>query len=73
MQFLSGKMSRVKWLDETCYKCGAQMNTWDMKLTKTFKTYNICEACFCKIYDMDKDAFRDTMENYYGLRPCKGI
>lgn len=49
------------------------MNTWDMKLTKTFKTYNICEACFCKIYDMEKDAFRDTMENYYGLRPCKGI
>lgn len=64
---------RVRWLDENCHYCGEQMNTWDMKLTKAFKTHNCCEKCFCKIYDMDQDAFRGRMEDYFGIRPCKGI
>jgi len=59
--------------NECCRSCGRQMNTWDMRLTKTFKVYNTCEDCFCQIYDMSKDAFRARMEDYLGLRPCKGI
>lgn len=64
---------KVKWLDEYCHKCGGQMNSWDKRLTKTFKVRNTCEKCFCKIYDMDKEAFRGTMENFWGIRPCQGI
>lgn len=60
-------------MKETCQKCGKPMNTWDKRLTKTFKTCPTCEECFCKIYDMDKDAFRGRMEDYLGMRPCKGI
>ena len=63
----------MKKIEAYCHKCGTQMNTWDMRLTKAFKTRNTCEECFCDIYDMDKDAFRDRMENYFDMRPCKGI
>lgn len=59
--------------DRCCHKCGKQMNTWDVRLTKTFKVFDTCEDCFCDIYDMDKDAFRERMEDYLGMRPCKGI
>lgn len=63
----------AKKVNQKCHKCGQQMNTWDVRLTKTFKTYPTCEDCFCRIYDMDKDAFRHRMEDYLGMRPCKGI
>lgn len=65
--------NKVKWLDENCHKCGAQMNSWDARLTKTFKVRNTCEKCFCDIYDMDQDQFRSTMEDFWGIRPCQGI
>lgn len=49
------------------------MNSWDKRLTNTFKIENTCENCFCKIYDMDKDSFRNAMEDFWGIRPCQGI
>lgn len=49
------------------------MNTWDCRLSSTFKTYDTCEECFCSIYGMDKNAFRQRMEDYLDIRPCKGI
>lgn len=64
---------KAKRLDRYCHKCNMQMNSWDAKLTNAFKTYDTCEKCFCKIYDMDKDAFRKRMEDYLGIRPCMGI
>ena len=36
---------KVKWLNENCHKCGGQMNSWDKRLTKTFKVRNTCEKC----------------------------
>lgn len=66
-------MQKVKWLNEYCHKCNSRMNSWDMRLTKTFKTYNTCEKCFCEIYDMDRDSFRSNMEDFWGIRPCQGI
>ena len=57
----------------SCHKGGKKMNTWDARLTKTFKTFDTCEQCFCDIYDMDKGAFRNRMEDYFGMRPCKGM
>ena len=65
--------SKIRWLNETCHKCGSQMNSWDMRLTKTFKVKNTCEKCFCEIYDMDKDRFRGQMEDFFGMRPCQGL
>lgn len=64
---------KVRYLDEYCHKCNCQMNTWDNRLTKTFKVKNTCEKCFCDIYDMDKEAFRARMEDFFGMRPCQGI
>lgn len=56
-----------------CHKCGNKMNSWDIRLTKTFKAKNTCEYCFCEIYDMNKDGFRDQMEDFFGMRPCQGL
>lgn len=64
---------KVRWLNKNCYYCGSRMNSWDNRLTKTFKTHDCCEECFCKIYGMKKDAFRKTMEEFWGIRPCQGI
>ena len=65
--------NKIKLLNEYCNKCGSQMNSWDKRLTNTFKIENTCENCFCKIYDMDKDSFRNAMEDFWGIRPCQGI
>lgn len=59
--------------DRFCVDCGEQMNTWDVRLTKTFKVRDTCERCFCRIYDLDQDAFRERMERFFGMRPCRGI
>lgn len=66
-------MIQARRLDEKCNKCGSQMNSWDMRLTKTFKIVNTCENCLCEIYDMDKNSFRQSMEEFFDMRPCKGI
>lgn len=63
----------LKWLNEKCYTCNRRMNSWDKRLTKAFKVRNTCEDCFCSIYDLDKEVFRGTMEDYFGIRPCQGI
>ncbi len=49
------------------------MNSWDKRLTNTFKVVGTCECCFCDIYDMDKDAFRKQMEDFFDMRPCQGL
>lgn len=49
------------------------MNSWDKRLTNTFKVIDTCEHCFCDIYDMDADSFRKQMENFFGMRPCQGL
>lgn len=64
---------KVHWIDEYCHKCKGRMNSWDMRLTKTFKVHNTCEKCFCEIYDMDQESFRSQMEDFFGIRPCQGI
>lgn len=66
-------MPKVRLLDEYCHKCGSQMNSWDKRLTNTFKVVDTCERCFCNIYDMDRDAFRRQMEDFFDMRPCQGL
>lgn len=65
---------RVKWLDKYCNICGEQLNSWDARLSKTL-AYKIpvCEKCIAKEYDMDVNALRDRMEDFFGMRPCQGI
>lgn len=66
-------MGRIKCSNEYCLTCNGQMNSWDMRLTKTFKVKNTCEKCFCEIYDMDREVFREKMEDFWGIRPCQGL
>lgn len=49
--------NKVKWLDENCHKCGARMNSWDARLTKTFKVRNTCEKCFARFMTWIKTHF----------------
>ena len=67
-------MGRAKWLDEDCNICESQLNSWDARLSKAL-AYKIplCEKCIAKEYDMEPEALRDRMENYFGMRPCVGI
>lgn len=67
-------MSSVKWLDETCNVCNNRLNSWDVRLSKTL-AYKIpvCEKCIAEEYDMDVDALRARMEDFFDIRPCQGI
>lgn len=66
--------AKVKWIDEDCNCCGAQLNSWDSRLSKTLAYKNkVCEKCIAKEYDMDVDALRTKMEDFFGIRPCQGI
>jgi hypothetical protein len=67
-------MERVKWLDKNCNSCGAQLNSWDARLSKALAyKYQVCEKCIAKEYDMEVDALRNKMEDFFGMRPCQGI
>ncbi|MDE6518133.1 MAG: hypothetical protein K2L18_09865 [Acetatifactor sp.] len=67
-------MQKVRWLDKNCNICHEQLNSWDSRLSKTL-AYRIpvCEKCIAKEYDMDVDALRDRMEDFFGMRPCQGL
>lgn len=65
---------KVKILDKNCNICGKQLNSWDARLSKTLAyKYPVCESCIAKEYDMEVDALRDRMEEFFGMRPCMGI
>lgn len=65
---------KAKQLDEYCNICGKQLNSWDARLSKTLAYKNpVCEKCIAKEYDMEVDALRERMEDFFGMRPCVGI
>ena len=65
---------KLRWLDENCNCCGKQINNWDKRISKTLAyQYACCEHCIAKEYDIDVEAFRHRMENYFGMRPCLGL
>ncbi len=65
---------KVRWLDEPCPICGGRMNSWDVKIGKALGYKNtICEKCVAKEYNRSVDEIREIMEDYFGIRPCKGI
>lgn len=64
----------LKWLDQQCNVCNALLNSWDARLSKTLAyKYPVCEKCIAKEYDMDVDALRTRMEDFFDIRPCQGI
>lgn len=68
-------MSDGKWLEITCPQCDARLNTWDVRCSKAlgYQKYQVCEKCLCKEYGRTVEEFRGTMENYFGMRPCRGL
>ena len=65
---------KIRWLDQDCNICGKQLNSWDARLSKTLAyKFPVCEECIAKEYDMDKEALRSRMENFFGMRPCQGV
>ena len=67
-------MPKIKWLDKSCNICSAQLNSWDARLSKTLAYKNpVCEKCIAKEYDMDVEALREWMENFFEMRPCQGL
>lgn len=64
----------LKWLDKSCNICGSRLNSWDARLSKTLAyKYPVCEKCIAKEYDMDVNALRTRMEDFFDIRPCQGI
>jgi len=67
-------MPQLKWLDEYCHVCGKQLNSWDSRCSKALKYKHLtCEKCIAEEYDMEVEAFRKRLENFFGMRPCVGI
>ena len=67
-------MQKVKWLDEDCHICSQRLNSWDARISKTLLYKNkTCEKCIADEYDMDVEALRTRMEDYFDIRPCQGL
>lgn len=67
-------MAGIRWLAEDCHICGKRLNSWDARLSKTLAYKNkVCEKCIAKEYDMDVEALRERMEDFFDMRPCQGI
>lgn len=65
---------KVKWLDKECNVCGAQLNSWDAKISKALMyKYEVCEKCVAQEYDMNVDSLRSYFEEVFDMRPCAGI
>lgn len=68
------KRPRLRWLDESCHVCGRQLNSWDARCTKALGyRHKTCEMCIAKEYGRTKEEFRETLEDFFGMRPCQGI
>ncbi len=66
--------AKARLTDKYCNICDSQLNTWDIRLSKTLAyKMPVCEKCIAKEYDMDIEVLRDKMENFFGMRPCQGI
>ena len=64
----------VRWLDTPCPVCGGRLNIWDVKIGKAlgYKAV-ICEKCVAREYNRTVEEIRGIMEDFFGMRPCKGI
>lgn len=67
-------MPKLIWLDTYCHTCGTQLNSWDQRISKALGYKNAtCEKCVAKEYGKDVQEVRETMEDFFGMRPCQGL
>lgn len=67
-------MKGTKHTGEDCHSCGQELTSWDIRCSKALAYKKpVCEACIAKEYDKDVDELRDTMEDFFGMRPCMGL
>lgn len=67
--------AQLRWYsDISCPVCGGEVNSWDKRCSRAlgYKAI-ICEMCIAKEYGLDVKELRDTMNYYFGIRPCLGI
>lgn len=63
----------VKKTGQFCL-CEKELTSWDLRCSKALGyKLPICEACIAKEYGETVDYVRDTLENYFGMRPCQGL
>lgn len=71
---MSEAKQRVRWLDEYCHVCGRQLNSWDARCSKALGYIRkTCEGCIAKEYGRTTKELRETLEDFFGMRPCQGI
>lgn len=67
-------MEGNKHTGKYCNSCDKELTSWDLKCSKALGyKYPICEKCIAKEYEVDTDELRDTLEDYFGIRPCQGL
>ena len=68
-------MARLRKLGVPCPLCGRELNSWDDRASRAlgYLAYQVCEMCLCKEYDKTPAELRDILEDFFGMRPCKGI
>ena len=67
-------MKGIKHTGRFCNICNSELTSWDLRCSKALGYVRpICEACMAKEYDKTVDELRDTLENFFGMRPCQGL
>jgi len=64
----------AKHTGKYCNCCDKELTSWDLKCSKSlaYKT-PVCEVCVSKEYGKTVDELRDTLEEFFGVRPCQGL
>lgn len=65
---------KLRWLDIPCHACGGRLNSWDQRICKALQyKHLVCEKCVAKEYGYTVEQVRQTMEEWFGMRPCMGL
>ena len=71
---MSETRDKLRWLDKNCHVCGCQLNSWDERISKALQYRNtVCEKCVAKEYGYTVEQVRETMEEWFDIRPCMGL
>jgi len=67
-------MDGVKHTLQYCHSCGQELTSWDLRCSKALGYKNpVCEKCIAKEYEKTPGELRDTLKDYFGMRPCRGL
>lgn len=67
-------MKGEKHTGKHCHGCGQELTSWDIRCSKALAYKNPhCESCIAKEYDKTVDELRDTLKDFFGMRPCMGV